>query len=185
MRNLLRFLLHTIWQSKETHEKAPCQSKQIRTRTVWISIQDWTTQNIHLTNPNPIERNSSYSSVPLRFLPIQIRSILCVFSTGEPCKDRLILTAIPCRENPNSERFFKISQYSEDDAFATKIQPNDPKWPKMAQNGIVPLAPEILLAPKLRWTCHLRGSHGLSARRAWKTKSSRPEGPKEWPKATS
>ena len=56
---------------------------------------------------------------------------------------------------------------------------------KMTQNGIVPLAPEILLAPKLRWTCHLRGSHGLSARRAWKTKSSRPEGPKEWPKATS
>ena len=46
----------------------------------------------------------SYS--PLRFLPIQIRSILCVFSTGEPCKDRLILTAIPCRENPNSEHFF-------------------------------------------------------------------------------
>ena len=45
-------------------------------------------------NPNPIERNSSYS--PERFLPIQIRSILCVFSTGEPCKDRLILTAIPC-----------------------------------------------------------------------------------------
>ena len=35
---------------------------------------------------------------------IQIRSIL--FSTGEPCKDRLILTAIPCRENPNSEHFF-------------------------------------------------------------------------------
>ena len=55
--------------------------------------------------PNPIERNSS--SAPLsRFLPIQIRSILCVFSTGEPCKDRLILTAIPCRENPNSEHFF-------------------------------------------------------------------------------
>ena len=24
---------------------------------------------------------------------IQIRSILCVFSTDEPCKDRLILTA--------------------------------------------------------------------------------------------
>ena len=62
---------------------------------------------------------------------------------------------------------------------------NSTKWPKMTQNGIVPLAPEILLAPKLRWTCHLRGSHGLSARRAWKTKSSRPEGPKEWPKATS
>ena len=54
---------------------------------------------------NPIERNSSSSS-PERFLPIQIRSILCVFSTGEPCKDRLILTAIPCRENPNSEHFF-------------------------------------------------------------------------------
>ena len=64
-----------------------------------------------------------------------------------------------------------------------KMVQNDPKWPKMTQN--VPLAPEILLAPKLRWTCHLRGSHGLSARRAWKTKSSRPEGPKEWPKATS
>ena len=47
---------------------------------------------------------SSYS--PSRFLPIHIRSILCVFSTGEPCKDRLILTAIPCRENPNSEHFF-------------------------------------------------------------------------------
>ena len=57
------------------------------------------------SNPNPIERNSSYSS-PERFLPIQLRSILCVFSTGEPCKDRLILTAIPCRENPNSEHFF-------------------------------------------------------------------------------
>ena len=46
------------------------------------------------------------SSSPERFLPIQIRSILCVFSTGEPCKDRLFLTAIPCRENPNSEHFF-------------------------------------------------------------------------------
>ena len=48
-------------------------------------------------NPNPIERNSSYSS-PERFLPIQIRSILCVFSTGEPCKDRLILTANPAEK---------------------------------------------------------------------------------------
>ena len=47
---------------------------------------------------------SSYS--PSRFLPIHIRSILCVFSTGEPCKDCLILTAIPCRENPPSEHFF-------------------------------------------------------------------------------
>ena len=37
---------------------------------------------------------------------IHIRSISCVFLTGEPCKDRLILTAIPCRKNPNSEHFF-------------------------------------------------------------------------------
>ena len=37
---------------------------------------------------------------------IQIRSIL--FSTGEPCKDRLILTAIPCREHPPSEQTQKI-----------------------------------------------------------------------------
>ena len=29
---------------------------------------------------------------------IHIRSISCVFLTGEPCKDRLIFTAIPCRE---------------------------------------------------------------------------------------
>ena len=41
---------------------------------------------------------------------------------------------VPYRENPNSEHFFLISQYSEDDAFATKIQPNGPKWPKMTQN---------------------------------------------------
>ena len=50
-----------------------------------------------IVHPNPIESNSSSvrpSVRPSRFLPIQIRSILCVFSTDEPCKDRLILTAI-------------------------------------------------------------------------------------------
>ena len=45
-------------------------------------------------------------SSPLRFLPIQIRSILCVFSTGEPCKDRLILTAIPSKFGAHDLRFF-------------------------------------------------------------------------------
>ena len=30
---------------------------------------------------------------------IQIRSILCVFSTDEPCKDRLILTAVSGRKH--------------------------------------------------------------------------------------
>ena len=32
------------------------------------------------------------------YFVIQIRSILCVFSTGEPCKDRLILTANPAEK---------------------------------------------------------------------------------------
>ena len=39
---------------------------------------------------------------------IQIQSILCLFSTEEPCKDCLILTAIPCRVNPPSEQTQKI-----------------------------------------------------------------------------
>ena len=46
----------------------------------------------------------------------------------------------------------------------------------------------LLLCPSVTFFTHLPShatKHGLSAQRAWKTKSSRPEGPKEWPKATS
>ena len=51
------------------------------------------------------QKNENFANLEIPLL-LSRTTLLCVFSTGEPCKDRLILTAIPCRENPNSEHFF-------------------------------------------------------------------------------
>ena len=86
--------------TEQTQERnAPRSSRVFQAKTMSLQLR-----RCMLAVSQPYR--TEFLLCPERFLPIQIRSILCVFSTGEPCKDRLILTAIPCRENPNSEHFF-------------------------------------------------------------------------------
>ena len=121
-------MLYTIWGLWACFGSPSCLMQRGRLGGVFGGVQKMQcviSRLARLTLIFPLQRSAHYwlylyktsqpyrtefllrpSVRPSRFLPIQLRSILCVFSTGEPCKDRLILTAIPCRENPNSEHFF-------------------------------------------------------------------------------
>ena len=66
---------------------------------------------------------------------IQIQSILCLFSTEEPCKDCLILTAIPCRVNPPSEQTQKILfNFFSKMAKRGMLHGTPKKFPKISKN---------------------------------------------------
>ena len=51
------------------------------------------------------QKNENFANLEIPLL-LSRTTLLCVFSTGEPCKDRLILTAIPSKFGAHDLRFF-------------------------------------------------------------------------------